>query len=81
VTSIQNLDKSAETHPDFRVFTQGGGIVTRGSSRGEHNGNDEALFAAFKFGPRKLDADLGRSAGQDDDSVFAVNCNPADYWQ
>ncbi len=44
---------------------------TRKSSRVGHNGNDEALFAAFKFGPRKLYANLGRSSGQGDDSVLA----------
>jgi hypothetical protein len=29
------------------------------------------LLATPEFGPRKLYANLGRAAGQDDDSVFA----------
>jgi hypothetical protein len=35
-------------------------------------------LAAPEFGPRKLYANIGCAAGQDDDSVFAVICNPAD---
>ena len=35
-------------------------------------------LAAPEFGPRKLYANLGRAAGQDDDNVFAVIWNPAD---
>ena len=34
-------------------------------------------LAAPEFGPRKLYANLGRAAGQDDDSVFALIWNPA----
>jgi uncharacterized protein (DUF736 family) len=30
------------------------------------------------FGPKKLYANLGRAAGQDDEDVFAVIWNPAD---
>ena len=35
-------------------------------------------LAAPEFGPRKLYANLGRAAGQDDDSVYAIIWNPAD---
>ena len=35
-------------------------------------------LAAPEFGPRKLYANLGRAAGQDDDDVFALIWNPAD---
>ena len=35
-------------------------------------------LAAPEFGPRKLYANLGRAAGQDDDEVFAMIWNPAD---
>jgi hypothetical protein len=31
----------------------------------------EPALAAPEFGPRKLYANLGRAAGQDDDGVFA----------
>ena len=30
------------------------------------------------FGPKKLYANLGRAAGQDDEDVFAVIWNPVD---
>jgi uncharacterized protein (DUF736 family) len=35
-------------------------------------------LAAPEFRPRKLYANLGRAAGQDDDSMFAIIWNPAD---
>jgi uncharacterized protein (DUF736 family) len=77
---IPNRDKSAETHPDFRVVTQGVEIGAGWIRRGENSGKDyvSLSLAAPEFGPRKLYANLGRAAGQDDDSVFAVIWNPAD---
>ncbi|WP_425459755.1 DUF736 family protein [Hankyongella ginsenosidimutans] len=35
-------------------------------------------LAAPEFGPRRLYANLGRAAGQDDDDAFAIIWNPAD---
>ena len=35
-------------------------------------------LASPEFGPRKLYANLGRAAGQDDENVYAVIWNPAD---
>ena len=35
-------------------------------------------LAAPEFGPRRLYANLGRAAGQDDDDTYAVIWNPAD---
>ena len=77
---IPNRDKSIETHPDFRVVTQGVEIGAGWIRRGETSGKDyvSLSLAAPEFGPRKLYANLGRAAGQDDDSVFAVIWNPAD---
>jgi uncharacterized protein (DUF736 family) len=65
---------------DFRVFTQGVEIGAGWIRRGENSGKDyvSLSLAAPEFGPRKLYANLGRAAGQDDDSVFAVIWNPAD---
>ena len=34
-------------------------------------------LAVPEFGSHKLDADLGRAAGQDDDKVFAMLWDPA----
>jgi uncharacterized protein (DUF736 family) len=77
---VPNRDKSAEQQPDFRVFTQGVEIGAGWIRRGESSGKDyvSLSFAAPEFGPKKLYANLGRAAGQDDDSAFAVIWNPAD---
>lgn len=47
---------------------------------GESSGKDYVSLglADPAFGPKKLYANLGRAAGQDDDDVFAVIWNPAD---
>ena len=77
---IPNRDKTADTHPDFRVMTQGVEIGAGWIRRGENSRKDyvSLSLAAPEFGPRKLYANLGRAAGQDDDSVFALIWNPAD---
>lgn len=65
---------------EFRAATQG--VLTGAGpiGRGKNSGKDyvSLSLAAPEFGPRKLYANLGRAAGQDDDSVFAVIWNPAD---
>ena len=78
---IPNRDKSAETHPDFRVVTQGVEIGAGWIRRGENSGKDyvSLSLAAPEFGPRKRTTDPFRAAGEDDDSVFAVIWNPADW--
>jgi uncharacterized protein (DUF736 family) len=77
---VPNRDKSAETHPDLPVAKQGIETGAGWVRRGENSGKDyvSLSLAAPEFGPRKLYANLGRAAGQDDDSVFAVIWNPAD---
>ncbi|MDA5193696.1 DUF736 domain-containing protein [Govanella unica] len=77
---LPNRSKSADTHPDFRVVT---GAVELGAGwikRGEQSGADyvSLSLAAPEFGPRKLYANLGRAAGQENDDVFAIIWNPAD---
>ena len=77
---VPNRSKNAEGHPDFRVRT-GGIEVGAGWERvGEQSGKPyvSLSLAAPEFGPRKLYANLGRAAGQDDDDVFALIWNPAD---
>ena len=48
--------------------------------RSETSGRDyvSLSLAAPEFGPRRLYANLGRAAGQDDDDAFAIIWNPAD---
>jgi len=77
---VPNTMKSAENQPDFRVLTQGVEIGAGWIRTGESSGKDYVSLgiAAPEFGPRKLYANLGRAAGQDEDDVYAVIWNPAD---
>jgi len=77
---VPNASKSADNQPDFRVLTQGVEIGAGWIRTGEISGKEyvSLSLAAPEFGPRKLYANLGRAAGQDDDDAFAVIWNPAD---
>ena len=77
---VPNGSKSADNQPDFRVLTQGVEIGAGWVRTGETSGKDyvSLSLAAPEFGPRKLYANLGRAAGQDDEDTFAVIWNPAD---
>ena len=77
---VPNASKSADNQPDFRVLTQGVEIGAGWIRTGETSGKEyvSLSLAAPEFGPRKLYANLGRAAGQDDDDVLAVIWNPAD---
>jgi uncharacterized protein (DUF736 family) len=77
---VPNTTKTADNQPDFRVLTRGYEIGAGWMRKGETSGKDyvSLSLAAPEFGHRKLYANLGRAAGQDDDDVFAVIWNPAD---
>jgi uncharacterized protein (DUF736 family) len=77
---VPNAAKSADIQPDFRVLTQGVEIGAGWVRTGETSGKEyvSLSLAAPEFGPRKLYANLGRAAGQDDEDAFAVIWNPAD---
>ena len=77
---IPNANKNAENQPDFRVVTQGVEIGAGWIKKSETSGNTyvSLSLAAPEFGPRKLYANLGRPAGQEDGDTFAVIWNPAD---
>ncbi len=77
---VPNKDKAHDTQPDFRVLTKGYEIGAGWKRTGEASGKEyvSLSLAAPEFGPRKLYANLGRAAGQDDDDTFAVIWNPAD---
>ncbi|BCG75980.1 hypothetical protein MesoLj113a_71380 [Mesorhizobium sp. 113-1-2] len=77
---VPNRSKSADNHPDFRVLTQGVEVGAGWIRTGETSGNDyvSLSIAAPEFGPRKLYANLGRAAGQDDQDTYALIWNPAD---
>ena len=77
---VPNTTKTADNQPDFRVMTRGYEIGAVWIRKSETSGKDyvSLSLAAPEFGHRKLYANLGRAAGQDDDDVFAVIWNPAD---
>lgn len=80
VDIVPNGNKSADNQPDFRVLAKGYEIGAGWVRTGETSGKEyvSLSLAAPEFGPRKLYANLGRAAGQDDDDTFAVIWNPAD---
>lgn len=75
-----NRSKAGEMQPDFRVYSDGVEIGAGWLRTGETSGKDyvSLSLAAPEFGPRRLYANLGRAAGQDDDDTYAVIWNPAD---
>ena len=77
---VPNRSKSTEVQPDYRVRTGGIEIGAGWDRVGEQSGKSyvSLSLAAPEFGQRKLYANLGRAAGQDDDDVFALIWNPAD---
>jgi uncharacterized protein (DUF736 family) len=76
---VPNEAKSSETQPDFRVLSEGIEVGAGWNRRSETSGRDyvSLSFAAPEFGPRRLYANLGRAAGEDEDS-FALIWNAAD---
>ena len=77
---VPNARKSGDTQPDYRVLANGVEVGAGWVRRGETSGRDyvSLSLAAPEFGPRRLYANLGRAAGQDDEGTFAIIWNPAD---
>ena len=77
---VPNDKKTVDSHPDFRVLTQGIEIGAGWTKKGETSGKDyvSLSLAAPEFGPKKLYANLGKAAGQDDENLYAVIWNPVD---
>ena len=77
---VPNANKTTDSQPDFRVLTQGTEIGAGWIKKGDTSGKEyvSLSLAAPEFGPKKLYANLGKAAGQDDDSLYAVIWNPAD---
>lgn len=77
---IVPASKRSDTQPDYRVVAGGVEIGAGWVRHSETSGNDyvSLSLAAPEFGPRRLYANLGRAAGQDDDDTFAVIWNPVD---
>jgi len=77
---LPNRSKSSDAQPDYRVSAGGVEVGAGWVRRGEMSGKDyvSLSLAAPEFGPRRLYANLGRAAGQDDGDAFAIIWNPAD---
>ncbi|MCP4316603.1 MAG: DUF736 domain-containing protein [Hyphomicrobiales bacterium] len=75
-----NGDKTSSTQPDYRVFAESIDVGAAWLRESEASGKEyvSLSIAAPEFGPRKLYANLGKAAGQDDDNVFALIWNPRD---
>ncbi|MVT71342.1 DUF736 family protein [Bradyrhizobium pachyrhizi] len=77
---VPNRDKSGDTQPDFRIFTQGlevgAGRILGGGSRGADY--ISLSLSAPDLGVRKLCANLGRTAGLYGDGGFFLIWNPVD---
>jgi uncharacterized protein (DUF736 family) len=77
---IPNRQKSSDVQPDYRVSAGGVEVGAGWIRKGEVSGKDyvSLSLAAPEFGPRRLYANLGRAAGQDDDDAYAIIWNPND---
>jgi len=80
ITIVPNTRKAGDNQPDYRVSAGGVEVGAGWIRRGEVSGKDyvSLSLAAPEFGPRRLYANLGRAAGQDDDDAFAIIWNPND---
>ena len=80
VEIVPNRSKASEHQPDYRVSAGGVEVGAGWIRTGEASGKDyvSLSLAAPEFGPRRLYANLGRAAGQDDDDAFAIIWNPYD---
>ena len=77
---LLNPSKSGEKQPDYRVYSGtveiGAGWINTGKLSGEDYVS--LSLADPAFGQKRLFANLGRAAGQDDKDVYAIIWNPAD---
>jgi uncharacterized protein (DUF736 family) len=72
--------KTGDIESGYPMVSQGVEIGAAWVRKSESSGKDyvSLALAAPEFGPRRLYANLGRAAGQDDPDVFAVIWNPED---
>lgn len=77
---LPNTAKNGDNQPDYLVYSQAVAIGAGWIKKGKTSGEDyvSLSLADPAFGPKKLYANLGRAAGQDDENVFAVIWNPID---
>ncbi len=80
IVIVSNADKISENQPDYRVLAEGIEVGAAWVRKSASTGKEyvSLSIAAPEFGPKKLYANLGRAAGQDDKNVFALIWNPRD---
>ncbi len=78
ITIQPNTRKASDAQPDYRVVSGDVEIGAGWNRHSETSGRDyvSLSLSAPEFGPRRLYANLGRAAGDDD--RFAILWNPAD---
>jgi uncharacterized protein (DUF736 family) len=77
---VPNKAKNNERAPDFHIYSGPVEVGAAWARIGKESGDPyvSAVFAAPEFGNRKLYANLGKAAGQNDDRVLALIWNPED---
>ena len=78
---VHNGSKSAEKHPDFRVYTADRVEIGAAWNRVGRTSGKEYVSVSLEgpeFGQRPVYANLGRAAGQEDPDVFALIWSPTD---
>ena len=76
----RNRQKAGDVQPDFRIWSDGieigaGWVRVGGQSQRPYV---SLAIEAPEFGQRRLYANLGRAAGQDDPDIYAIIWNPMD---
>lgn len=71
-------EKTKDHQPDFNIMAGDIEVGAAWNKKGQASGNDyvSCSFAAPEFGDRTIYANLGKAAGSDDDSEFAIIWNP-----
>ena len=77
---LPNIQKNADSQPDFRVITQGIEIGAGWVRTGQNSGKEyvSLSISAPELGSKTLYANLGRAAGATDPDVYALIWNPQD---
>ena len=75
---VPNPDKKTDEQPNYRVLCGGVEIGAGWVKRAESSGQDYVSLSLSdpSFGPKKIYVNLGRTAGQDDEDVYALIWNP-----
>jgi len=80
IRMVPNRDKSSDRHPDFQILGPNNQQVGAGWKKISKEDKEyiRVSLESPEFGPRRLYANLGRAAGQDDPHTFAIIWNAED---